>query len=163
MTSFSVCRVWGLFFAVLPLVMATGYAQEAGDVEKVDVLVPYASHVQPDEMIVVEGAIVNGETKMGYYALGAFEHLFTGEVDDMNHGIEALRKWLFDKGVSWPWPKILGLPPLPPISIRQTVEPYGEQTGNWSVVPKDWHVLRGDLAPQKTAPRSRPGNPNSNL
>jgi hypothetical protein len=91
MTSFSVCRVWGLFFAVLPLVMATGYAQEAGDVEGVDVLEPVFIEVQSDELIVIKGKIVpkrgtpegtfiRGEIEVGYLVDEIVRELPTGKV-----------------------------------------------------------------------------------
>ncbi len=95
MTSFSVCRVWGLFFAVLPLVMATSYAQDAGVVEAVDVLEPYNRHVQPDEMIVVEGAIlakrgtpegtfVEGTIQVGYSILVPVIAPKSGNVEEIS-------------------------------------------------------------------------------
>jgi hypothetical protein len=121
MTSFSVCRVWGLFFAVLSLITARGYAQDF-EADGVDIRLPLHELVQTDEGIVDEGALVPEYGNPGEVSVTAtiddraLENWF--EERELERLLEDLEIYLNEEQIG-PWsdsPRIRRpAPPSPPV------------------------------------------------
>jgi len=155
MTSFSVCRVWGLFFAVLSLITARGYAQDF-EADGVDIRLPLHELVQTDEGIVDEGALVPEYGNPGEVSVTAtiddraLENWF--EERELERLLEDLEIYLNEMQIG-PWsdsPRIRRpAPPSPPVvqPSPPVVQPWEwkaweidvlneEQIGPWSDSPR---------------------------
>jgi hypothetical protein len=148
MTSFSVCRVWGLFFAVLSLITARGYAQDF-EADGVDIRMPLHELMQTDEGIVDEGALVAEYGNPGEVSVTAtiddraLENWF--EERELERLLEDLEIYLNEEQIG-PWsdsprirrPASPSPPAVPPLEWRvwEIDVLNEEQIGHWSDSPR---------------------------